>query len=483
MAASTKVRLQLEGKDNTAKAFKSAKKNADSFGASIKTALKIGAVALAAKKSFDLVAGALNDMNVLNDTAQRAGVGTEWLQKFSGAMGQAGIQMQQTDIIGSIQKLNAGLVNTEKLKALQKLGVDVSHLRGLKPEEAFMGFLETVAAIPDEQTRLLALMRGMEEQGLKLAPILRQGPEAMKSSLDAVMEMIPHTSSETVTMATDLNNSFTRVKDAIQNEMWTALGSVLQWGTDAFGRLDIALGVLYERFRLFGKNTVVVFTEVWDSLTGGWERFEESCQAGMAVLEGAMQSLRDRLAASIAKWYGETFQGWDSEQLAAVDEELQELLDKRKALTEAAVAGTTIGANIGLAWEANQAEFEERVGKLTRGFEAKAQLSAFSTPPQLEENVKNAVSKGTKEGLAAGIEAGSYEALKVSLRSAVGGFSLGAATNPTAPVARAATAAVSPSATVTKPITDRLGEVLQTLKSILAQTQSLAGTAKTLEAF
>lgn len=481
MAASTKVRLNLEGKDNTARAFRAAKKNADSFGASLRTALKVGAVALAAKKSFGMVANALKDMNVLNDTAQRAGVGTEWLQKFSGALGQAGIQMQMTDLVSTVQKLNAGLVNTEKIKALSKLGVDVSHLRGLKPEEALMGFLETVAAIPDEQTRLLALMRGMEEQGLRLAPLLRQGPDAFKTSLAAVMEMMPATAGATVTMATDLNNSITRVKDSIQNAMWTALGSVLRWGTDAFGRLDIALGVLYERFRLFGKNTVVVFTEVWGTLTGGWDKFETDVLAGLAVLGASLQNLRDRIAASAAKWIGETFQGWDSEQLAAVDAELQSILDKRKALTEAATGGTVVG-NIGMAWEANQEEFEKRVGTLTRGFEAKAQLSSFE-PPQLRENVANAVAAGTKEGLAKGIEAGSYEALKVSMQSAVGGFSLGAATNPTAPVARAAVAAAAPAATVSKPVVDRLGEVLQTLKSILAQTQSLAGTAKNLEAF
>ena len=268
MAAATSVRMELQGKDATKKAFDSVAQRAKTSQAKIGAALKFGAIALAVGAAAKKIGASLDHLNKLNDIAQQAGTSATWLQKFTGAMGQAGINITTEGLVASVQKLNASLVNTEKLKAFEKLGVNVSHLRGLKPEEAFTGFLDIVSKIPDEQKRLLVLQRGMEEQGLRLAPLLRQGPDAFKQSLQDVMAMIPVTSDNTVTLATNANNAFALVGQSFSAVWQNCLGSILQWADESFGGVDLAIMKTWENSKAFCLTFVRALQTLGESIGG-----------------------------------------------------------------------------------------------------------------------------------------------------------------------------------------------------------------------
>lgn len=435
MAVPLNMAIALQGVDATAGAFGSVAARAKAVGAKVAAGLKTATMA-AAGVSVAVGAAAkaaLNSMNELNDTAQRAGVSAEWLQRFSGAMGQAGIQMQQTDIVGTIQKLNAGLVNTEKITALQKLGVDISHLKGLKPEEAFMGFLDIVSKIPDEQTRLLALMRGMEEQGLKLAPLMRLGPDAFNRSIRDVMDIIPAVSDNTVTIATNANNAFALVGQSFQTIWYEVLGGVLKWGEESFGGLDVAIMTTWEHTKAYSL-VFVRACQTWGEAVG----------SVIALFRFDFRDALDMIGYRIVQWgsflhtpfkkLAESM-GWEtlSQAYEMLDAEIERGINSIHKKH-----GFEITSSFSDKVKADFEQMQVNIEKWEKGLSAKAELSAFSgivpeapelkeikpiepavfeVPETLTESVSDAVSRGVETGLAEGVESSSYTVLKNAFKA------------------------------------------------------------------
>lgn len=491
MAAATKVKVELQGRDNTSKAFRSAKKSADSFGASVKSILKVAAAGYAIKKTFDAVRSSLNAMNALNDVAQQAGVSAEWLQKFRGALGQAGIRMDATAAVTSIQKLNAALVNTEKIKAFEKLGLDVSHLQGLKPEQAFIGFLETVAAIPDEQMRLLALQRGLEEQGLRMAPLLRQGPDALRDSLLKVMDIYPSVSNETVTLATNANNAFAMVGDSISTIWREAMGYVLKVCDDAFGGVDAMIMSIFERIKFVTRAIYDLFAAAFDAIKEIAVVFGESIGDGFELIGRRVLKVLQMVARGWA--YIASGVTWLFNEEAG--EALYDWADTIGRENEKAIAKIFSRNNIDPTdtieerWLKRYEEYQRATADWQTLLDAKKGLSTGAVPIEaIERSFSSAVAKGTKEGLAKGIEAHSYEALKASFKGAVTAANIAAgapsakAANPTSVASINSGASAAAARTANASIIDQLKLILTELKGIASSTTSLARAAESLEA-
>lgn len=315
-APSINMALILTGYDATGRAFSSAAAGAKKTAASIRSAFSGVAAALA---SVGAVAGtkkALDDLNLINDQALRAGVSAEWLQRLTGAFGQFGIQLQRQDVVSAITKLGAGLKNLEKINALKKIGVDVEHLQTLNPEEAFVGFLETVAAIPDEQTRLLALMRGMEEMGLKLAPILRSGPDVFRESLQDVMGMIPAVSDSAVATATNANNALAIVSSSLSSAWQRTVAGMVTGIQDRYGDIEVVIAAAFARVRLTAENTVSLFVVAFNNIgamfVGGTQTAVESCEYILASVWPAFAKMIRRMAGELAQFRAEmSWLYWD----------------------------------------------------------------------------------------------------------------------------------------------------------------------------
>lgn len=412
--------IRLNGVDATAGAFDSVAARATNVARRMTGLFKLASGAFAAIGATATVKGALNDMTALHDLAQQAGVSSAFLQQFAGAMAQAGVTMGQQDIVTSVQKLNAALVNTEKIAAFEKLGIDVRHLQGLKPEKAFLGFLDVVSRLPDEQLRLLALQRGLEEQGLRLAPLMRLGPDAFAESLQSVMQMIPAARESTVNTATDVNNALTWVADSFRRDFWEALGSVLGAGTETFGGLDVMIAGLYESFKLLCANAATLFEGLWRFLSSGWDTFSDNLLVSLANLGAKIQNARDAIAAGIANWYGERYLGWEAggDEMQGVESARAALEAQRNGLIETVSAGS-LWAGMAAQFGANASDFEARMQKVTEGFAAKAKLTALTpaTLSPLSESIESAVTSGVEKGLAEGVESGSYAVLKNAFKA------------------------------------------------------------------
>lgn len=497
MAAATSVSVQLNGQDKTKAAFDSVAKRAKDSSNKIGAALKAGAIAVAVGAVVKKVADALDGLNKLNDIAQQAGMKAEWLQRFVGTMGQAGINITTEGLVASVQKLNAALVNTEKLKAFEKIGVDVSHLKGLRPEEAFTGFLETVAAIPDEQTRLLALQRGLEEQGLRLAPLLRQGPDNFRASLEAVMGVIPAASEQTVGLATNANNAFALVGQSFQTIWYEALGSVLTWADQSYGGVDKAIMRTWEYTKAYTLSLVRA-TQQWGENVGGViALFQFDFVDALEVLTYRIAQWGYILMRPFAKLAAMLGADGLLNAIELVDAEIQRRIE-RIYKSHGFEPTTTLAEKIGQDFLRAQQNIE----KWDVALDAKKNLSAFAseglaqipalTVPEIpapspaaieplaatvEESVTTAVSSGVQQGLAEGVDSNSYDVIKNA-------FKASALTASVPTIAASIAAATAPSAPgSTSPTGGGLAEAVEILRKIFDAADKSQKTLATLGAF
>lgn len=499
MAAATSVRMELQGKDATKKAFDSVAQRAKTSQAKIGAALKFGAIALAVGAAAKKIGASLDQLNKLNDIAQQAGTSATWLQKFTGAMGQAGINITTEGLVASMQKLNATLVNTEKLKALEKLGVDVSHLRGLKPEEAFTGFLDIVSKIPDEQARLLVLQRGMEEQGLRLAPLLRQGPDAFKQSLDTVMAMIPVASDNTVTLATNANNAFALVGQSFSAVWQNCLGSILQWADESFGGVDLAIMKTWENSKAFCLTFVRALQTLGESIGGIVGLFRVDWRDAIKMIGIRFVQLYAMLSGPFL-WICKKIVGIFREDWADAIEEAQDQLTTWLDTTADAIYekhGVTPMKGLAERIADDFLDAQRQIEVFQKGLSAKQllatgatmaiegfkegfkEIEAVGAVKPLEESVKHSVASGVQQGLVDGIEAGSYDALKATARAAMdgarfasGGSSSGSSSSSMGKVASASRASA-----------DRLSAIESMMRQLLEVVRGGASSLASLETF
>lgn len=490
------VAMRLNGVDATAGAFNSVAAKAKLVGAKIGSAMKTFAGVATAATAAVVAASkaALNELNALNDEAQQAGVSANWLQKFTGAMGQAGVRMQRTDIVKAVQKLNASLVNTEKIKAFEKLGVDVAHLQGLAPEKAFEGFLEVISKIPDEQVRLLALQRGLEESGLKLAPLLRLGPDAMKESLADVMAMIPAASDNTVTLATNLNNAFALVSSSLKTQFYDALGAVLEWADESFGGVDKALMRCMEYGKAWALVLVRGIQTVGEAVGGIIGLFRVDWLDGIKMIGIRFAQLVEYIAGPLRNAIG-TVVGLFNEDLGnAIIEstaQYQQMLEDTAAeiYEKHGVAPMKSWAER-IAEDFNAAAV--KVETWEKGLSAKATLTSMQPIVQeafepVKETVKDAVSDGVREGLAEGVEAGSYSVIKNAFAAR---SLMGANDAPAAALANAVKAVQPPEARTVSATPhasdkrfDSLPDMLDVLRKLLSTTEAVHKDLAALGAF
>lgn len=473
---STHVEIRLRGKDETASAWQSVAARARSFNAAAgamaaKALLATGAAAAGLGVSAK---SALDSLNQINDVAQKSGVSASWLQQMTGALGQAGVTLSADTLSNSVAKLQAAMVNAEKINLFKNLGIDITRLQGLAPEETFIRFLETVAACNDEQTRMLLLQRGLEEQGLALAPLLRQGPDAFRDSLRDVMAMIPAVSDSAVAVATNANNALALLGQSASAAWQQTVGDALTAIEAQHGPIENVIYSITAGFAYAAESVALTVTAIVGNFTKAWAagiaELGRGIRAMLASLSPQATSLFDSVAGTVAVGAADiTSAFWDETLLGRMTasdrdynllqyagagialpfqglynlilgDESQAAKNVRKAVAESVAQDLYDPKSIVDAWERHtgsvmtdlqsrlqeaRAKWDQWQTKKIEGVSAKPKLSAFAPPtiaqPELEnlsEKIRTAVKTGTKEGLADGIEASSYEVVKAVFRAA-----------------------------------------------------------------
>jgi hypothetical protein len=133
----------------------------------------VGAVS-ASVSSVVSAAGAISDLSA------KTALSTDFLQEMAIAGGQVGISMET--IGGSATRLQAnigkaGEVTKETADALGALGLKLSDLKALNPEEQFNSVARSIAAIEDPTTQASIAMALFGRSGAELLPLIRSNFE------------------------------------------------------------------------------------------------------------------------------------------------------------------------------------------------------------------------------------------------------------------------------------------------------------------
>ncbi len=163
----------------------------------------VAPLALATKKFLDLG-------DALNKMSARTGVSVQALSELKFAAEQSGGSIENVEkSIATMQKqlLSASQGLTTATDTLAELGLELSELEGLAPEDQFQKIAGAVAAIEDPSKRAAVAMRIFGRSGSKLLPMF----ESMQMLRDEAQRLGITMSSETAQSAADLGDAFNRV--------------------------------------------------------------------------------------------------------------------------------------------------------------------------------------------------------------------------------------------------------------------------------
>jgi antitoxin component HigA of HigAB toxin-antitoxin module len=189
MADDREIQIRITAKNLTSDEFEKVRKNVAAVANETKTStdrmsgwansvkgaaglvgltFSVGAVVEFGKKVFDTA-------SQIHDMALKLGVSAEAAQGFKFAAEQGGSSIEAVG--KAITKMNGLLVEGDKgtVKALEKLGLKFSDIRGMKPEDAFLAIADEIKKIPDpmEQSRVAVELFG--KTGAELLPAIKEG--------------------------------------------------------------------------------------------------------------------------------------------------------------------------------------------------------------------------------------------------------------------------------------------------------------------
>lgn len=236
MSAAAAIRTTLVGVDATAAAFASVDRRASKAMGRLKG---VAAAALAGI-SIGAVVGwtknAIDEMGNLTDAAQLASTSTDELQKLSGALDGVGVKN----------------VNIESLaSAFAKMSKNT----GAVGMSGFKDTLAQIAQIGDEGERMEKLTSVFgRELGASFAPLVRNGPEAFKASLQSVMDMMPGVPQATAEAGDRASDGFKAAGNAIKTAWQNVVGELVLSLESAFGEnIEVIIAKGVGQFIAFGK--------------------------------------------------------------------------------------------------------------------------------------------------------------------------------------------------------------------------------------
>lgn len=237
MSAAAAIRTTLVGVDATAAAFASVDKRASAAMGKARRMAMTALGGIAAGFSIGAMKSAFDEMGTLTDLAQFASTSTDELQKLSGALDGVGVKN----------------VNIESLaSAFAKMSKNT----GAVGMTGFKDTLAQISEIGDEGKRMEELTRIFgRELGASFAPLVRNGPEAFKSSLQSVMDMMPGLPQSAAEAGDRASDALKQAGLAVKNEWHQAMADVVWAFETAFGdNIEVVLAKAVAGIKWFGKT-------------------------------------------------------------------------------------------------------------------------------------------------------------------------------------------------------------------------------------
>lgn len=180
--------------------------------------------------------------------SQRLGVSAQSLSELYYIVGQAGTSMEQLE--NGMRFLQRNLYNADEeaksaTEAFKKLGLSVSALKMMKPDEQFKAVAAAIAELPSPTERSALAMKIFSRGGTQLLPLLKLSKEEMgqladrAAKLGLVMGDDDYSAAEELNDAIDtLNASFQGLKNSIAQCIGPALSDMMNRFADVIGKVS-----------------------------------------------------------------------------------------------------------------------------------------------------------------------------------------------------------------------------------------------------
>lgn len=154
-----------------------------------------------------------DELDNLNDVANRTGVGVEALQAYGAAAKLSGTDVET--FARSLQKLtiNIGQAvgDAKQQEAFTKLGLVFDELRQKTPTEQFEAVADAVSRIADPAERAAAAVSVFGKGGIELGPLFSDGPGALTKMREEAVALGQVVSADTIKSIAGMNDAFDKV--------------------------------------------------------------------------------------------------------------------------------------------------------------------------------------------------------------------------------------------------------------------------------
>lgn len=169
-----------------------------------------------------------NELDALNDVANRTGVGVEALQAYSRAAAENGVSVES--FAKQIQKLTVNIgkatIDEKQQKAFRQLGIEFDDLKSRTPEKQFEMVVDALSKITDPAERAAAAVKLFGKGGIELGELLTQGPGYLENMRKEAVSLGQVVSEDAVKAIDSMNDSFGSVYATVKGLAGQVLGEL-----------------------------------------------------------------------------------------------------------------------------------------------------------------------------------------------------------------------------------------------------------------
>jgi len=176
--------------------------------------------------SFALSVG--EELDALNDVANRTGVGVEALQAYARAAADTGIGVES--FAKQIQKLTinigAATLDEKAQKKFEALGIVFEELKASTPEKQFEQVVDAIARIADPAERAATAVKFFGKGGIELGELFTLGPGALTQMREEAIALGQVVDADAVKAIDNMNDSFAAVYATVKGLTGAILGEL-----------------------------------------------------------------------------------------------------------------------------------------------------------------------------------------------------------------------------------------------------------------
>ncbi len=201
--------------------------------------------------------------STIRDTADRADIGTEALQRLRHAADQNGTSAEAMD--SALIRLNKAMgqarLGAEGMGELfAALGLGDLIEKGASTEQMFLGLSEAVAKMSDESQASAVIAKIMGREADRLIELMKTGAVDVEALGDALSRVIPEETINKLDAARDKTEEFKKVLNSLGADAAGAFIDVLSGLRDVIGWLDRQLDMVNQLSAAWA-----VLTKVWNA--------------------------------------------------------------------------------------------------------------------------------------------------------------------------------------------------------------------------